>query len=74
MSTRTDGEPHSYGSPFALHFVFLLDHVAPADFTEAAASDEDVSAAMVDGRLVLTLTACGGDPVWPPAGYESPTH
>ncbi|MCX4720911.1 barstar family protein [Streptomyces virginiae] len=68
-----DGEPHSYGSPFALHFVFLLDHVAPADFTEAAASDEDVSAAVVDGRLLLTLTAWGGDPVWPPAGDDSPT-
>ncbi|MEJ8640546.1 barstar family protein [Streptomyces sp. MS1.HAVA.3] len=31
-----DGEPHSYGSPFALHFVFLLDRVAPADFAEDA--------------------------------------
>ncbi|MFE5865658.1 hypothetical protein ACFQ77_34685 [Streptomyces virginiae] len=46
---------------------------APADFTEAAASDEDVSAAVVDGRLLLTLTAWGGDPVWPPAGDDSPT-
>ncbi|WP_326589432.1 barstar family protein [Streptomyces sp. NBC_01294] len=72
----SDGEPHSYGSPFALHFVFLLDRVAPADFAEAAVNDEDVAAAVVDGRLVLTLTAedtWGGDPVWPPAGYGSRT-
>ncbi|MFG2235963.1 hypothetical protein ACGFNX_39235 [Streptomyces sp. NPDC048723] len=41
---------------------------------QAAVDDEDVAAALVDGRLVLPLTTedtWGGDPVWPPAGYGS---
>ncbi|MEU9198358.1 barstar family protein [Streptomyces hundungensis] len=63
-----DGDPND-GTAFALHFVFLLDDTPPAAFAEAAATDEDVAAAVVDGRLVLTLTAedtWGGDAVWPP--------
>ncbi|WP_314250040.1 hypothetical protein [Streptomyces sp. DSM 40907] len=39
---------------------------------EVVVDDEDVAAALVDGRLVLTLTTkdmWGGDPVRPPAGF-----
>ncbi|MFE3761830.1 barstar family protein [Streptomyces sp. NPDC059104] len=67
-----DGDPYEekYGTPFALHFVFLLDRTPPEAFAGAvAAADPDLAVAVVDGRLVVTLTDAewpGGDPVWPP--------
>ncbi|MGW7327275.1 barstar family protein [Streptomyces sp. NPDC054840] len=68
----SDGDPDEWADPFALHFVFLLDRTEPAAFArEVVSQDEDLREAVVDGRLLVTLTGVdrpGGDPVWPPAG------
>ncbi|MFE2171173.1 barstar family protein [Streptomyces sp. NPDC059447] len=72
-----DGEPDEWADPFALHFVFLLDRTEPAAFAgEVVAWDADLREAVVDGRLLVTLTDVdwpGGDPVWPPAGHAPRT-
>lgn len=60
-----DGEPDERRQRTAQHFVFLLDHTAPAAFTEKAARGMDVAVALADGRLLATLTDVdwpGGDP------------
>ncbi|MFG2974931.1 barstar family protein [Streptomyces sp. NPDC048331] len=65
-----DGDPDEWRDPFALHFVLLLDRAEPAAFARKVVSrDTDLREAVVDGRLLVTLTDVdrpGGDPVWPP--------
>ncbi|MFF8271712.1 barstar family protein [Streptomyces sp. NPDC016562] len=64
-----DGELDEWRPRTAQHFVFLLDHTAPAAFTEKAARDMDVAVALADGRLLVTLTDVdwpGGDPASAP--------
>ncbi|WP_367038430.1 hypothetical protein [Streptomyces sp. Je 1-332] len=56
-----DGELDESRRRMAQHFVFLLDHTAPAAFTEKAARGTDVAVALADGRLLVTLT----DVDWP---------
>ncbi|MGW2558807.1 hypothetical protein ACWCXB_06060 [Streptomyces sp. NPDC001514] len=63
LQLDTDGVPHGTCSPFALHFVFLLDRTRPAAFAEAVVRGQDVGVAHADGRLTATLT--GED--WPGA-------
>ncbi|MGO4459904.1 barstar family protein [Streptomyces sp. M-16] len=60
-----DGILDEWRQRFAQHFVFLLDHTAPAAFVEGAARGMDVAVALSDGRLLATLTDIdwpGGDP------------
>ncbi|MER7278651.1 barstar family protein [Dactylosporangium sp. NPDC000244] len=57
VALDADGEPIGYREPFALHFVFLADTAAPADFHAAAASGRDAEVAVVDGRVTAWLTA-----------------
>lgn len=59
-----DGELDEWRPRTAQHFVFLLDHTAPAAFTEKVARGVDVVVAFQDGRLLVTLT----DTDWPPGG------
>ncbi|MFD3467982.1 barstar family protein [Streptomyces sp. NPDC058682] len=64
-----DGELDEWRQCIAQHFVFLLDHTAPAAFTEKAARGTDVAVALADGRLLVTLTDVdwpGGDPASAP--------
>ncbi|MEH0450268.1 hypothetical protein QA811_43835 [Streptomyces sp. B21-102] len=64
-----DGNLDEWRPPIAQHFVFLLDHTAPAAFAEGAARGEDVAVALSDGRLLATLTDIdwpGGDPASAP--------
>jgi hypothetical protein len=70
LQLDADGCPHEPGSPFALHFVFLLAETAPVAFTEPAATGRDVGVALTDGRLTATLT--GTD--WPGADAVTPFH
>ncbi|WP_053785556.1 barstar family protein [Streptomyces sp. XY332] len=55
-------------SPFALHFVFLLEHTPPAAFAESVSKGQDVGLGFLDGRLTATLASLqwpGSDPVTP---------
>lgn len=68
LQLDADGIPHEDWPPFALHFVFLLEHTAPTAFARAAAEGEDVGVVLTDGRLTATLTGDdwpGADPVVP---------
>lgn len=56
-----DGELDEWRRRTVQHFVFLLDHTAPAACTEGAARGMDVVVAVADGRLLATLT----DNDWP---------
>jgi hypothetical protein len=58
-----DGVPDPDWTPFALHFVFVLDGIPPADFAEAVAvaGGMDVEVSLGEGRPVATLS--GED--WP---------
>lgn len=68
LQLDADGIPHEDWPPFPLHFVFLLSGMAPSGFAEAAASGKDVEAALVDGRLVVTLSG----PDWPGSAPVTP--
>ncbi|WP_405789418.1 barstar family protein [Streptomyces sp. NBC_01367] len=58
-----DGELDEWRRRIAQHFVILLDHTAPAAFTEAAARGRYVAVALSEGRLLATLTDWpGSDP------------
>lgn len=61
LQLDADGVPDPDCTPFALHFVFLLDDTLPADFAEAAEDGMDVEVSPGEGRLVATLS--GED--WP---------
>ncbi|WP_406443184.1 barstar family protein [Streptomyces sp. NBC_01613] len=66
LQLDADGTPHEDRAPFALHFVFLLDHTPPTAFEEAASKGTDVGVALANGRLTATLTGAdrpGADPV-----------
>ncbi|MEU9117199.1 barstar family protein [Streptomyces sp. NPDC048483] len=56
-----DGNLDAWRQRIVQHFVFLLDHTAPAAFAEGAARGTDVVVALSDGRLLATLT----DIDWP---------
>ncbi|MEU6051144.1 barstar family protein [Streptomyces xanthochromogenes] len=65
----SDDELDEWRQRIAQHFVLLLDHTAPAAFTEKAARGTDVAVALADGRLLVTLTDVdwpGGDPASAP--------
>ncbi|MEV8531886.1 barstar family protein [Streptomyces sp. NPDC051211] len=60
-----DGNLDEWRQRITQHFVFLLDHTAPATFAEGAARGMDVAVALSEGRLLATLTDTdwpGGDP------------
>lgn len=64
-----DGNLDEWRRRIAQHFVFLLDHTAPAAFAEGAARGMDTAVALSDGRLLVTLTDIdwpGGDPASTP--------
>ncbi|WP_405771867.1 barstar family protein [Streptomyces sp. NBC_00080] len=52
-----DGVPHGDWPPFALHFVLLLEHTPPADFTEAISKGRWVDVKLTDERLTATLNS-----------------
>lgn len=74
LQLDADGIPHEHSPPFALHFVFLLNRTAPADFAEPATNGADVGVTFTDGRLTATLTGDdwpGADPATPLRGDPS---
>ncbi|MFI6657517.1 barstar family protein [Streptomyces sp. NPDC050523] len=52
-----DGVPHGDWPPFALHFVLLLEHTAPADFTEAVSKGRWLDVEFTDERLTAALSS-----------------
>jgi hypothetical protein len=68
LQLDADGIPHENWPRFPWHVVFLVSGVAPGAFASGAASGADVDAALVDGRLIATLT--GAD--WPGSAPVTP--
>jgi hypothetical protein len=68
LQLDADGIPQEDWPPFPLHFVFLLSDTAPSSFAESAESGTDVDVALVDGRLVATLSG----PDWPGSSPVTP--
>ncbi|MFF3981099.1 barstar family protein [Streptomyces sp. NPDC001828] len=67
-----DGDLDEWRQPIAQHFVLLLDHTAPAAFTETTARGMDVAVALSEGRLLATLTDWpGSDPGSAPAPWTA---
>ncbi len=52
-----DGVPHGDWPPFALHFVLLLEHTSPADFTEALSKGRWLDIELRDERLTAALNS-----------------
>uniref|UniRef100_A0AAU2K350 Barstar family protein n=1 Tax=Streptomyces sp. NBC_00049 TaxID=2903617 RepID=A0AAU2K350_9ACTN len=52
-----DGVPHGDRPPFALHFVLLLEHTPPVDFTEAVSKGRWLDVELTDERLTAALSS-----------------
>lgn len=55
LQLDADGVPDPDWTPFALHFVFVLDDTLPSEFAEAVAGGMDVVVSVDEGRLTATL-------------------
>jgi hypothetical protein len=57
LQLNGDGVPHEDWPPFALHFVLLLKHTPPADFTEVVSKGRWLDVELTDERLTAALNS-----------------